>query len=59
MTLDISADELTYLIECVDDRITAVRCGVEPHPPAAKKIILNDLVALQERLNDTYKSIRR
>lgn len=58
MTLDITTDQMIYLLECVDDRIAAVRHGVEPHPPAAKSIILKDLTALRAHLKDAYEQQR-
>lgn len=43
---DFSPDQLALLIDCIHDRFMAVSDGTEPHPPASKARLLDELSRL-------------
>lgn len=43
---DFTPDQLVLLIDCIHDRFMAVSDGVEPHPPASRVRLLDELSRL-------------
>lgn len=43
---DFTSGQLDLLIDCIHDRFMAVSDGVEPHPPASKARLLDELSRL-------------